>query len=547
MQDTNGDGRKDTITAVHEEVLGAARAEVVPANYANTSWRNVVASAAGPACAAVFTNPMDVAKTRMQLSGELTKRGEPRAYNNMFDCMAKTYKNEGLQGLQRGLSCSVVREASKCSFRLGLYQPILLRLHTEPGAAPLYKRLVAAGCAGGTSAVICNPVDVLKTVLQADCKVDVKTMKASPAKYRGMLHCLSSLAKEQGVASMWKGTPVSVGRSILANVAALPTKTYLAEYLDEHKLIASDTYAGQVMQSTITGFTAGCAAVAAMNPLDVVRTRLYNQPIGPNGKGALYDGAADAARKIVSIEGVTALYKGAIPNMVRTGPHYMFTFIFIDLFRRLLRDMKSRKVEQQWVTTQQAAFSELDTDASGSLDRQQVKHAVQLVIPRQALADAHHTGDRSDEYDKFVANTVDKLFKTADLDGNGSIEFNEFCGLCEEIRTEAFEVRTEILFHALDCDHSGNLSPDNIFAAVRHKTSTALDSVHDTSHTSQDDARLRGAITAMIQAADDNQDGVIGLDEFKELMRSHRGERAFKSMDDALLVWSQDAGVGLND
>ena len=25
------------------------------------------------------------------------------------------------------------------------------------------------------------------------------------------------------------------------------------------------------------------------------------------------------------------------------------------------------------------------------------------------------------------------------------------------------------------------------------------------------------------------------------------GERAFKSMDDALLVWSQDAGVGLND
>ena len=82
----------------------------------------------------------------------------------MLDCMAKTYKNEGLQGLQRGLSCSVVREASKCSFRLGLYQPILLRLHTEPGAAPLYKRLVAAGCAGGTSAVICNPVDVLKVL-----------------------------------------------------------------------------------------------------------------------------------------------------------------------------------------------------------------------------------------------------------------------------------------------------------------------------------------------------------------------------------------------
>ncbi|PSR71055.1 hypothetical protein PHLCEN_2v13024 [Hermanssonia centrifuga] len=60
------------------------------------------------ACVAVtFSNIPDVAKTRMQLQGELAKDGGVRVYKNVVDVLAKTWKNEGLRGLQRGLGPAV--------------------------------------------------------------------------------------------------------------------------------------------------------------------------------------------------------------------------------------------------------------------------------------------------------------------------------------------------------------------------------------------------------------------------------------------------------
>ena len=49
----------------------------------------------------------EVAKTRLQLQGELTKAGGPKVYKNVFDVLAKTWKNEGIRGLQRGLGTAV--------------------------------------------------------------------------------------------------------------------------------------------------------------------------------------------------------------------------------------------------------------------------------------------------------------------------------------------------------------------------------------------------------------------------------------------------------
>ena len=65
-----------------------------------------------------------------------------------------------------------------------------------------------------------------------------------------------------------------------------------------------------------------------------MRTRLYSQPLDASGRGLLYDGALDAFRKIGSIEGVAAFYKGATAHFLRVGPHTMLTFVFIGLIRR---------------------------------------------------------------------------------------------------------------------------------------------------------------------------------------------------------------------
>ncbi|OJT14399.1 Mitochondrial oxaloacetate transport protein [Trametes pubescens] len=60
------------------------------------------------ACMAVtVSNPAEVAKTRMQLQGELAKQGGTKVYKNALDVIAKTWRNEGIRGIQRGLGPAV--------------------------------------------------------------------------------------------------------------------------------------------------------------------------------------------------------------------------------------------------------------------------------------------------------------------------------------------------------------------------------------------------------------------------------------------------------
>ena len=43
----------------------------------------------------------------MQLQGELAKKGGEKVYKNALDVLAKTWRNEGIRGIQRGLGPAV--------------------------------------------------------------------------------------------------------------------------------------------------------------------------------------------------------------------------------------------------------------------------------------------------------------------------------------------------------------------------------------------------------------------------------------------------------
>jgi hypothetical protein len=55
----------------------------------------------------LFAKSAEVAKTRLQLQGELQKGSTIKVYNSAADALAKTWRNEGLRGIQRGLGPAV--------------------------------------------------------------------------------------------------------------------------------------------------------------------------------------------------------------------------------------------------------------------------------------------------------------------------------------------------------------------------------------------------------------------------------------------------------
>ncbi|EOD39151.1 hypothetical protein EMIHUDRAFT_372941, partial [Emiliania huxleyi CCMP1516] len=106
------------------------------------------ASAAGPAVACLATNPADVARTRLSLDAALQDASQ-KQYRGAVDCIRKTWVEEGFTGVQRGLRFAMVREASKNSFRIGLFEPLLQAQTGGSRRASWRERLLAGGTSGG--------------------------------------------------------------------------------------------------------------------------------------------------------------------------------------------------------------------------------------------------------------------------------------------------------------------------------------------------------------------------------------------------------------
>lgn len=88
--------------------------------------------------------------------------------------------------------------------------------------------------------------------------------------------------------------------------------------------------------STHVGVSLCSAAIsiACVNPVDVIRTRVYNQPFGPDGRGLWYSGGVDAAQQLVKTEGPTAFYKGAGTHFLRLGPHMVLVFMILERLKQ---------------------------------------------------------------------------------------------------------------------------------------------------------------------------------------------------------------------
>jgi solute carrier family 25 protein 34/35 len=87
-----------------------------------------------------------------------------------------------------------------------------------------------------------------------------------------------------------------------------------------------------VLTHLSASLVAGLVVTTAMNPFDVVSTRLFSQQVVKGSGGALYKsgvgGIFDCMSKIYRAEGLGGFYKGWSAHYLRLGPHTVLTFVF---------------------------------------------------------------------------------------------------------------------------------------------------------------------------------------------------------------------------
>lgn len=286
--------------------------------------------------AALFTNPIEVVKTRMQIQGELSNLTyEQKIYRNPFQAFLLIGRTEGIKGLQSGLGPAVLYQLTMNGTRLGLYEPIKRLLNGDVHSSPHpIKNVIAGSTSGVLAAIIGSPFFLIKVRLQTQASgssiAATKTV-GYQHHYKGAISGLHEIWKSEGIRGLYRGVSAAMLRVGIGSGVQLSTydacKSFVVSTCSSSPYLSSIFSSTSVSTHFAASLIAGFFVTLAMNPPDVLSTRMYNQPV-VGSQNQLYSNVFDCAYKIISKEGIFALYKGFFAHYLRLGPHTILTFVF---------------------------------------------------------------------------------------------------------------------------------------------------------------------------------------------------------------------------
>ncbi|KAK0465532.1 mitochondrial carrier domain-containing protein [Desarmillaria tabescens] len=294
------------------------------------------------ACIAVtISNPAEVAKTRLQLQGELAKGGEKKVYNSALDVFSKTWKNEGIRGMQRGLGPAYAYQILLNGSRLGFYEPFRHAINDLIGRAPTEQIPITSVIAGATSgavgASLGNPLFLIKARMQA---YSPALPVGAQHYYKSSFDALSTIYRQEKLRGLVRGIDAAILRTSMGSSVQLPSYNFTKNQLVKHGILPDNSTWTFLASSTVSGM---CVCMA-MQPADTALTRMYNQPTKRNeaGKvvGVLYRNPIDCLWKTFKTEGVRGWYKGTTAHFLRIAPHTIVTLTANDLIINLYKSIK---------------------------------------------------------------------------------------------------------------------------------------------------------------------------------------------------------------
>ncbi|CBZ29500.1 mitochondrial carrier protein-like protein [Leishmania mexicana MHOM/GT/2001/U1103] len=317
-----------------------------------TSLQHTVASQLGGATSTILLYPVDVIRIRFtSQDGTHTREHNGQTYRSIAKAFQLIYREEGgLRALFRGCHVSVCgtvcawgvymylyccqctwyeawrarrREAhcsgsgvSRCSEEeslaacpAALWQNLLQRFGFS----------IIASCA---SAVVCNPIWLLKTRMQLE-EASARTADA-PRNFRtfrgGLLHTVQTT----GVRSLWRGVSAQM-------VLAVPNAFNLPLY-DTIKAAIIDLRKGELSVLDVCVCSTVTKTVLALicQPVVVVKTRLQDHRAR---RGEIqYRSFLQSIKTMWQRGGLAAFYRGTVPSMCQTVPRSALMFAFYEQF-----------------------------------------------------------------------------------------------------------------------------------------------------------------------------------------------------------------------
>jgi len=173
-------------------------------------WRyfagNLASGGAAGASSLCFVYPLDYARTR--LAADIGKKGKgdpkavgaakPREFNGIGDCIKKTVKSDGIQGLYRGFGVSVQGIIIYRACYFGLYDTAKGML-PDPRGNIIVSWMIAQTVTT-VSGIVSYPFDTVRRRMMMQSG---RPMNERP--YKGTIDCWRKIAAQEGGGAFFKG------------------------------------------------------------------------------------------------------------------------------------------------------------------------------------------------------------------------------------------------------------------------------------------------------------------------------------------------------
>jgi len=184
--------------------------------------------------------------------------------------------------------------------------------------------MASGGLAGAGSLCIVYPLDYARTRLASDVGTGKKD-------FNGLLDCLVKTSKgPKGPLALYNGFGVSVAGIIPYRGVYFGMFDTLKEMNPYKHDLGVFGWSSKFLIAQATAITAGYASY----PFDTVRRRLQMQSEKPK-ENWVYSGTFNCFSKVMRDEGITALFKGAGANALRTVGSALVLVLY-DQFQQIL-------------------------------------------------------------------------------------------------------------------------------------------------------------------------------------------------------------------
>ncbi|KAH7924691.1 mitochondrial carrier [Leucogyrophana mollusca] len=285
----------------------------------------------------VFEHPFDLTKVRLQ-SQVLDSTAR---FNGPIDCLFRTWRDEGVRGLYRGLPAPIVGamvENASLFLSYSELQNIIRWVNAQPLSQDLsLPQLALAGAGAGTvTSFLLTPVELVKCKMQVQMLVPESS--PNPRLLPGPISVFMSVLRSTGFRGLWLGQTGTLIRETGGSAAWFTCKEFVGMHLIRRRAKASGLSPSEITrkdilpwESAVSGACAGAVFNFSMFPADSVKSAMQTEEeLRPREKGVPRPTFLGTARAMYKAQGLRGLYAGCGITVARSIPSSAIIFLIFD-------------------------------------------------------------------------------------------------------------------------------------------------------------------------------------------------------------------------